>query len=75
MLRGVRKDDYSIQIGLDGRCFVIDITMTTITCYPPKTVPRTNHSDANIVFVVVRFVIILYDNLDIMLEFNSFLIM
>ncbi|CAG2246637.1 PLXNB [Mytilus edulis] len=38
----------------DGTCFLRDITMQLITCYPPKSVPRTNQTDVNTVYVIVN---------------------
>jgi hypothetical protein len=46
-------DEYFIQIGLDGKCLVENMTNENITCLPPKEVPRTNNSNDNIVFIVV----------------------
>ncbi|VDI09897.1 plexin A [Mytilus galloprovincialis] len=54
ILNGARREDYSIHVGLDGSCFLPDITMQSITCYPPKAVPRTNQTDANTVYVIVN---------------------
>ena len=53
LLEGAKKDDYFVQIGLDGRCVVKKITNENITCLPPKEVPRTNHSDDNTAFIMV----------------------
>ncbi|XP_076089869.1 uncharacterized protein LOC143061509 [Mytilus galloprovincialis] len=53
ILNGARFDDYNIQVGLDGKCLISDITMDFIKCVPPKNVPRTNKSDVNTVHVKV----------------------
>ncbi|CAC5384283.1 unnamed protein product [Mytilus coruscus] len=53
ILNGAQPGDYSIQIGLDGSCINPDITMHLITCLPPKSVPRTNQTDVNTVYVIV----------------------
>ena len=53
LLEGAKKEDYFVQIGLDGRCVVEKMTNENITCLPPKEVPRTNHSDDNTVFIMV----------------------
>ncbi|XP_076112604.1 plexin-B1-like isoform X2 [Mytilus galloprovincialis] len=53
LLNGAQPGDYNIQIGLDGSCFNPNITMQLITCLPPKSVPRTNHTDVNTVYVIV----------------------
>ncbi|XP_071176446.1 uncharacterized protein [Mytilus edulis] len=53
ILNVARLEDYHINIGLDGICFITDISMYNITCYPPKSVPRTNKTDENTVPVVV----------------------
>ncbi|XP_063446890.1 plexin-A2-like [Mytilus trossulus] len=53
LLNGANPGDYSIQIGLDGNCIDVKITMQLITCLPPKSVPRTNHTDVNTVYVIV----------------------
>ncbi|CAC5368904.1 PLXNB [Mytilus coruscus] len=50
---GARREDYSIHIGLDGSCLITDINMQCITCFPPKSVPRTNNSDVDMVYVLV----------------------
>ncbi|XP_063443277.1 plexin-A1-like [Mytilus trossulus] len=54
ILNGARPTDYTIHIGLDGSCFITDITMQLITCFPPKSVPRTNKTDVNTVHVIVN---------------------
>ncbi|CAC5377409.1 PLXND [Mytilus coruscus] len=54
ILNGARHEDYSIHVGLDGSCFITDINMQLITCYPPKSVPRTNQTDVNTVYVIVN---------------------
>lgn len=59
ILNGARREDYSIHVGLDGSCFLPDITMQSITCYPPKAVPRTNQTDANTVYVIVSIILYL----------------
>ena len=53
LLHGAKKEDYFVQIGLDGMCIVEKMTNENITCLPPKDVPSTNHSDDNIVFIMV----------------------
>ncbi|CAC5382906.1 PLXNA [Mytilus coruscus] len=53
LLNGAQPGDYSIQIGLDGSCIDLKITMQLITCLPPKSVPRTNQTDINTVYVIV----------------------
>ncbi|XP_052080668.1 plexin-B1-like isoform X9 [Mytilus californianus] len=53
ILNGAQPEDYSIQIGLDGSCINLEITMQLITCLPPKSVPRTNQTDINTVYVIV----------------------
>ncbi|XP_076112616.1 plexin-B3-like [Mytilus galloprovincialis] len=53
LLNGAKPGDYSIQIGLDGNCYDPKITMQLITCLPPTSVPRTNHTDVNTVYVIV----------------------
>ncbi|CAG2238872.1 unnamed protein product [Mytilus edulis] len=52
ILNGARREDYGVQIGLDGTCFISDINMQFIRCFPPKSVPRTNKSDENTVHVI-----------------------
>lgn len=47
-----RLEDYHIHIGLDGMCFITDISMYNITCLPPKSVPRTNNTDENTVHII-----------------------
>ncbi|XP_052081072.1 plexin-A1-like [Mytilus californianus] len=54
ILNGARPTDYTIHVGLDGSCFITDINMQLITCYPPKSVPRTNKTDVNTVHVIVN---------------------
>ncbi|XP_071159994.1 plexin A3-like [Mytilus edulis] len=54
ILNGARPTDYTIHIGLDGSCFITNITMQLITCFPPKSVPRTNKTDVNTVHVIVN---------------------
>ncbi|CAC5364404.1 PLXNB [Mytilus coruscus] len=53
ILNGARREDYSLHIGLDGSCLITDINMQCITCFPPKSVPRTNNSDVDMVYVLV----------------------
>lgn len=47
------REDYHIDIGLDGTCLILDISMDLITCIPPKSVPITNKTDVLIVHVIV----------------------
>ncbi|VDI79558.1 plexin A [Mytilus galloprovincialis] len=54
LLEGAHQSDYTVKIGLDGTCFIQQISNWNITCLPPKSKPRTNHSDETIVFVVVE---------------------
>ncbi|CAC5360073.1 PLXNA [Mytilus coruscus] len=51
-----RREDYHINIGLDGICLITDISMDNITCLPPKSVPRTNNTDDNTVHVIVNVI-------------------
>ncbi|CAG2203346.1 unnamed protein product [Mytilus edulis] len=53
ILSGARLEDYRIHVGLDGSCLLTDIDMQLITCFPPKSVPRTNKTDLNTVHVIV----------------------
>ncbi|XP_052060745.1 plexin-A2-like isoform X3 [Mytilus californianus] len=53
-LDGAKREDYIVNIGLDGKCYIEEMTDWNITCLPPKNKPRTNHSDENIVFVIVQ---------------------
>ena len=53
LLDGAKKEDYFLQIGLDGTCLVEKMTNENITCLPPKEVPRTNNSEENVVFIMV----------------------
>ncbi|CAC5383463.1 PLXNA [Mytilus coruscus] len=57
ILNGAQPGDYSIQIGLDGSCINLEITMQLITCLPPKSVPRTNQTDINTVYVIVSTIV------------------
>ncbi|XP_063446926.1 plexin-A1-like isoform X2 [Mytilus trossulus] len=54
LLEGALQSDYTVKIGLDGTCLIQQISNWNITCLPPKSKPRTNHSDETIVFVVVE---------------------
>ncbi|XP_071175959.1 plexin-B1-like [Mytilus edulis] len=54
ILHGAIYDDYSIHVGLDGKCIIKDINMTYIICLPPTFTPRTNETDEHTVFVVVE---------------------
>ncbi|XP_076112721.1 plexin-A2-like isoform X3 [Mytilus galloprovincialis] len=54
LLEGALQSDYTVKIGLDGTCLIKQISNWNITCLPPKSKPRTNHSDETIVFVVVE---------------------
>ncbi|XP_071159982.1 plexin-A4-like [Mytilus edulis] len=54
LLDGAKQEDYVVNIGLDGKCFIEKMTDWNITCFPPKNKPRTNHSDENIAFVIVQ---------------------
>ncbi|XP_052080748.1 plexin-B2-like isoform X2 [Mytilus californianus] len=56
ILNLARREDYSVHIGLDGKCVITDIDMLFITCLPPKSVPRTNKTDVDIVHVIVEVV-------------------
>ncbi|XP_063446092.1 plexin-2-like [Mytilus trossulus] len=56
ILNVARREDYHINIGLDGICLITDISMDNITCYPPKSVPRTNSTDDNTVYVIVNVI-------------------
>ncbi|CAG2245818.1 unnamed protein product [Mytilus edulis] len=56
ILNVARREDYHINIGLDGICLITDISMDNITCYPPKSVPRTNNTDDNTVYVIVNVI-------------------
>ncbi|XP_071160326.1 uncharacterized protein [Mytilus edulis] len=56
ILNVARREDYHINIGLDGICLITDISMDNITCYPPKSVPRTNNIDDNTVHVIVNVI-------------------
>ncbi|CAC5387616.1 PLXNB [Mytilus coruscus] len=40
ILNVARREDYSVHIGLDGKCIITDIDMISITCLPPTSVPR-----------------------------------
>lgn len=53
LLTGAKREEYVVEIGLDGKCFVREMTNENITCLPPKEVPRTNHSDENVVAIMV----------------------
>ncbi|XP_063418246.1 plexin-B1-like [Mytilus trossulus] len=53
ILSGARLEDYRIHVGLDGSCLLTDIDMQLITCFPPKSVPRTNKTDVNTVHIIV----------------------
>lgn len=59
---GAKQEDYVVNIGLDGKCFIEEMTDWNITCFPPKNKPRTNHSDENIAFVIVSGLIIFLIN-------------
>ncbi|XP_071176273.1 uncharacterized protein [Mytilus edulis] len=50
------REDYHIDIGLDGTCLIVDISMDFITCVPPKSVPMTNNTDVLIVHVIVNVI-------------------
>ncbi|CAG2238871.1 unnamed protein product [Mytilus edulis] len=54
ILTVARREDYSVHIGLDGKCIITNIAMTFITCLPPKSVPRTYNTDENTVGVTVE---------------------
>ncbi|CAC5414008.1 PLXNA [Mytilus coruscus] len=54
LLEGAHQSDYTVKIGLDGTCLIQHMSNWNITCLPPKSKPRTNHSDERIVFVVVE---------------------
>ncbi|XP_063445701.1 plexin-B2-like [Mytilus trossulus] len=54
ILHGAISDDYSIHVGLDGKCIIKDISMAYIVCLPPTFTPRTNETDEHTVFVVVE---------------------
>ncbi|CAG2245817.1 unnamed protein product [Mytilus edulis] len=56
ILTVARREDYHINIGLDGICLITDISMYNITCLPPKSVPRTNKTDDNTVHVIVNVI-------------------
>ncbi|XP_071160360.1 uncharacterized protein [Mytilus edulis] len=56
ILNVARLEDYHINIGLDGICLITDISMDNITCLPPKSVPRTNNTDDNTVYVIVNVI-------------------
>ncbi|CAG2200934.1 PLXNA [Mytilus edulis] len=56
ILNVARREDYHINIGLDGICLITDISMDNITCLPPKSVPRTNNIDDNTVHVIVNVI-------------------
>ncbi|CAC5360071.1 unnamed protein product [Mytilus coruscus] len=56
ILNVARREDYHINIGLDGICLITDISMYNITCYPPTSVPRTNKTDENTVLVIVNVI-------------------
>ncbi|CAC5414003.1 PLXNB [Mytilus coruscus] len=53
ILNGAGREDYDIQVGLDGKCLISEIKMDFIKCEPPKNVPRTNKSEVNTVHVIV----------------------
>lgn len=53
LLDGATKEMYEIDVGLTGKCFIEEINNFNITCSPPPTKPRTNHSDENVALVVV----------------------
>ncbi|XP_076117378.1 uncharacterized protein LOC143085063 [Mytilus galloprovincialis] len=61
ILTVARLEDYHIHIGLDGMCFITDISMYNITCLPPKSVPRTNNTDENTVHIIVNVIKIKVD--------------
>ncbi|XP_076089547.1 plexin-2-like [Mytilus galloprovincialis] len=56
ILNVARLEDYHINIGLDGICLITDISMNNITCLPPKSVPRTNNTNDNTVYVIVNVI-------------------
>ena len=53
LLAGAKKEEYFVQIGLDGTCLVKEMTNENITCLPPNVVPGTSHSDENVVAIMV----------------------
>lgn len=53
LLEGATKEEYFVQIGLDGKCLVKEMTNDNITCLPPNIVPGTSHSDDNTVAIMV----------------------
>ncbi|XP_071160120.1 plexin-B2-like [Mytilus edulis] len=54
ILNLVQHEDYIVHIGLDGKCVITDISMSYLTCLPPNSVPRTNKTDVNTVYVIVE---------------------
>jgi len=54
LLAGSKKEEYVVQIGLDGTCLVKEMTNDNITCLPPKEVPGTSDSDENVVVIMVQ---------------------
>ena len=57
LLAGAKKEEYFVQIGLDGKCLVKEMTNENITCLPPNEVPGTSHSDENVVAIMVQITI------------------
>ena len=54
LLAGAKKEEYFVQIGLDGTCLVKEMTNENITCLPPNEVPGTSHSDEDVVSIMVQ---------------------
>ncbi|VDI38538.1 plexin A [Mytilus galloprovincialis] len=51
ILEGAKQEDYTIHIGLDGKCIITDITNFNITCLPPYLKPKTS-TDGSIFMLV-----------------------
>jgi len=57
LLAGAKKEEYFVQIGLDGKCLVKEMTDENITCLPPNEVPGTSHSDENVAAIMVQIIL------------------
>lgn len=52
ILEGAKQEEYTINIGSDGKCIITAITNFNITCLPPYGKPQTKTEDA--IFILVE---------------------